>query len=288
MAISFTKCPKCGKNYRDDRKACPYCIPVGAPEQPSAPKPVKHDDPARMYVKMERIKAMAEKSLPIAIGLNFIFPGAGYFYIGRYDQGILAVLIMIAIIVMEPAILIFSAGMGINIIMGVDLLILHRKNKKLAEQLFTKKCPICAEIVQSEARKCRFCGADLPEAEAPVLPKGYTLDIWRRVATAGLGCVLLAAFAAVVWQGELRQPETARGMAENSLPIIPSEDQIHQEVINDSEKQYNIAKRQGTQMDACVQAGFVAAAYLQAKKEDGYRRWKNIEAYECSAAGVAR
>ncbi len=27
MAISFTRCPKCGKSYRDDRASCPHCSP---------------------------------------------------------------------------------------------------------------------------------------------------------------------------------------------------------------------------------------------------------------------
>jgi uncharacterized membrane protein (Fun14 family) len=61
---------------------------------------------------------------------------------------------------------------------------------------------------------------------------------------------------------------------------------IHQKVINDSVNQYNIAARQGTAVDACVHAGLVAEAYLQANQEAGYKTWKKVEHSNCKAAGV--
>ena len=61
---------------------------------------------------------------------------------------------------------------------------------------------------------------------------------------------------------------------------------IQQQVAEDSVKQYDIAKRGGTAIDAYVHAGFVAAAYLQAKDESNYQKWKKIEAEEARRAGV--
>ncbi|WP_422104638.1 hypothetical protein [Winogradskyella sp.] len=54
-------------------------------------------------------------------------------------------------------------------------------------------------------------------------------------------------------------------------------DKIELQVALDAEKQYEIAKNSGSDMDAYVQAGFVAAAYLEANDEVNYRKWKKIE-----------
>ena len=63
---------------------------------------------------------------------------------------------------------------------------------------------------------------------------------------------------------------------------------IEKQVASDSEKQYKIAKKNGTPIDACVHAGMVAAAHLQAKNEPAYKKWKGIEKTDCEIAGVPR
>jgi len=52
---------------------------------------------------------------------------------------------------------------------------------------------------------------------------------------------------------------------------------IENQVTEDAIKQYEIAYRQGDKMQIYVQAGMVAAAYLQAQDEENYRKWKAIE-----------
>ncbi|OQA91204.1 MAG: hypothetical protein BWY26_01103 [Elusimicrobia bacterium ADurb.Bin231] len=64
--------------------------------------------------------------------------------------------------------------------------------------------------------------------------------------------------------------------------------EIEKKVAVDAEKQYVIAKRNGTSIDACVHAGIVAAAYLQAKDEPNYQRWKQVEFSDCDRAGVPK
>src|SRR5512146_165651 len=58
--------------------------------------------------------------------------------------------------------------------------------------------------------------------------------------------------------------------------------------IDDQVQQYTLAVRAGSQEDRCVQAGFVASAYIQAKDEPNYQAWSGIRNSECSAAGIAR
>ena len=61
---------------------------------------------------------------------------------------------------------------------------------------------------------------------------------------------------------------------------------IEQQVAQDMTEQYNIAKRSGDKMQTCVQAGLVAAAYLQAKDESNYNKWQRTKKRDCKAAGV--
>jgi hypothetical protein len=64
--------------------------------------------------------------------------------------------------------------------------------------------------------------------------------------------------------------------------------EIKDKVAADAVAQYGIAKRNGTAIDACVQAGMVGAAYLQAQNEPQYQRWKQTEKADCAKAGIDR
>jgi general stress protein YciG len=61
---------------------------------------------------------------------------------------------------------------------------------------------------------------------------------------------------------------------------------IENQVATDAEKQYEIAKKGGDKMQTYVQASLVAAAYLQAKDEVNYNKWKAIEKEEAKNAGM--
>lgn len=63
-------------------------------------------------------------------------------------------------------------------------------------------------------------------------------------------------------------------------------DSIHNQVAGDAIKQYEIAKRSGDPMQACVHAGAVAAAFLQAKDESNYQTWLGTQKRDCRAAGL--
>jgi exonuclease III len=58
------------------------------------------------------------------------------------------------------------------------------------------------------------------------------------------------------------------------------------QVARDAEKQYAIAKKNNEHMDAYIQAGLVAIAYLNAKDEANYKKWKKIEKEAAKKAGL--
>ena len=64
------------------------------------------------------------------------------------------------------------------------------------------------------------------------------------------------------------------------------DDEINQQVADDAVRQFEIARRNGTAMDVCLQAMGVSAAYLQANNEPKYAQWKIIEKQACRSAGM--
>lgn len=63
-------------------------------------------------------------------------------------------------------------------------------------------------------------------------------------------------------------------------------DQTFQNVASDAVAQFEIAKRQGDPMAIYAAAGYVSAAYLAAKDEANYRKWKQIEEEVGIRAGI--
>ncbi len=63
---------------------------------------------------------------------------------------------------------------------------------------------------------------------------------------------------------------------------------ISRDVAADAVAQYRMVEKTGSNMDRCVQAGYVAAAYLQAKDQKNYDNWHWIEKSACMSAGVQK
>lgn len=105
-----------------------------------------------------------KKQLPLAIGLNFVLPGAGYMYMGKWIVGIFAMLLIVAIVLSVRMDMALSTWVGINIIMAIDMYMLFRKNENKYIENNSKKCPGCAELIQKEAKICRFCNSNVEAA----------------------------------------------------------------------------------------------------------------------------
>lgn len=104
---------------------------------------------------------MKEKNLPLAIGLNILLPGLGYMYMGKWIVGIFACLLVVGIFATTGLAFIVPTWIVLNVIMGIDMAILSSKNKKKIAEATTMKCPNCAEVIQREAKVCRFCNTKL-------------------------------------------------------------------------------------------------------------------------------
>ncbi len=104
------------------------------------------------------------KSLPLAIGLNFLLPGVGYLYMGRIIAGIgcmFLVAMFVFVGVSEGNLLPVMMWPGLTVVMAIDMIILANKQKKQIEVATTRQCPECSETIQAQARVCRFCKAKL-------------------------------------------------------------------------------------------------------------------------------
>ncbi len=142
-------------------------------------------------------------------------------------------------------------------------------------------CPGCGNEISAGASFCRSCGRKAELSQAPAQLQQVNTPLLRpttQLKATPVGAVVsVLLLAGSIWfffGGGLERK------AASDLSIV------EQQVATDAVKQYEIARRSGTPMDACVHAGLVAAAYIQAKDEPNYQRWKAIEKSDCREAGV--
>lgn len=163
--------------------------------------------------------------------------------------------------------------------------ICQKCDHKNPQAIFTdiESCPECGAIYSRveaairegrAVRKVNQLKTD-PPAELIIPPSTSNTNEVIQIFGAGIIVALIAWYFFGAGAGE-----------QKSSPI--SMQSIENKVAEDSVQQYGIAKRNGTAIDACVAAGFVLAAYLQAKNESMYQQWKTTEEFDCKVAGVSR
>ncbi len=124
-------------------------------------------------------------------------------------------------------------------------------------------CKECKTEISSTAALCPKCGHPNPKAK----------HLSGKQVFAGL----LIAGVGIWW------------MSTGSNSYVDSQmKKIETKVADDFVAKYQIAKREGDKMQICVQAGIVAASYLQAKDEANYQQWKQTEKADCRKAGISR
>ena len=119
------------------------------------------------------------------------------------------------------------------------------------------KCESCSKDISPDAASCPHCGHPTKKAQEHAGAQAL---------------ISLAIVAGGLWFffGGGLEKQAAKDLK-----------QIQSQVAEDAKKQYYIALQQGDPVQVCVQAGLVAAAYLQANDEHNYQRWKDTEQKIC-------
>jgi len=143
-------------------------------------------------------------------------------------------------------------------------------------------CKNCGKEITAENKFCPACGVKF-ENNSQVEQKQKTIRPAVVVISIIIGICCYFAIMCIFPYGIFQDgifSDVFGGIVQNE------QNNIERKVANDAVEQYNIAKRQGDRIQICVQAGFVSAAYLQAKDQENYNRWKSIEKSDCRAAGM--
>lgn len=120
------------------------------------------------------------------------------------------------------------------------------------------KCPECNNDISSRAKICPGCGA-------PVNVISRMLRLFGSIA------LTVAVIALLLWT-------LGRTVDRQNI-------QIYGQLTDDAVSKYMIVKRNGPPSRLCISANYVTNAYLEAKNEAEYKKWKEIEAHDC-ATGV--
>lgn len=153
--------------------------------------------------------------------------------------------------------------------MGIDGSTIGKERKKIR----LINCEVCKTEISPKSPSCPNCGH--PNKKAKYLSAGQMI-VYTAIAI-GIFWFLNTGNFMIFFPQNTKNIE--RQVAEDIH-------KIEKQVASDTVAQYEIAKREGSKIQICVQAGFVSAAFLQAKDEQNYQKWKRIEKEDCQKAGL--
>lgn len=176
-----------------------------------------------------------------------------------------------------------------------------------------KLCPKCGHVnhqaTGAPMEECPACGVIYDKArpaDAAMARPRPTAEQQAAVNAAlgkaaltllGLGAVAWLAWSLVSWwPSEAEQAATRAQLEQQTAERLAAEQRARQldavalrvEIARQAEARYEIARRNGTPMDACVHAGFVKAAWLETGIADTYAYWTQRTTDECARAGLPR
>ena len=129
------------------------------------------------------------------------------------------------------------------------------------------KCPYCSEEVQKDAKICKHCKKEI----------NLSFSFSRVI---GLLFICLLFFWIIFY--------LEKGININIFNSKKTLNNIERQVAEDFEDQYRIALLNGSDLDVCVAAWMVKAAYLQANNNESYAKWVEIEKLDCKKAGLEK
>ncbi|MBU0801506.1 MAG: hypothetical protein KKB56_17605 [Gammaproteobacteria bacterium] len=116
-----------------------------------------HNERWQLTEQGKEMTTIKEKNLPLGICLNLLLPGLGYIYMGRWFLGVIAGALILAIIFSAPAQNVLVVWLVMNLIMLIDIILLHGKNRKKYQSQNMMQCCFCAELIQKQAKICKHC-----------------------------------------------------------------------------------------------------------------------------------
>ncbi len=211
---------------------------------------------------------------------SLILPGTGQLMLGRRKEAIFAFILMVfwgSLFGTMALGVYFDTYSGDNrfisyVLLGIALIPNYLAAFYAARPVYA---PLPAAPVVAKLVPCIACGTELSVAATVCTKCGHPVQRQEAANNATARILLIASIAGGIWW-------LWGGGYQWYL------NGISRDVAADAVAQYRMVEKTGSNMDRCVQAGFVAAAYLQAKDQRNYENWHWIEKAACMNAGVLK